>query len=405
MKACGLIVEYNPFHNGHLYHVNESRKLSNTDCMIAVMSGNFLQRGEPAIVDKWSRTKMALQNGVDLVIELPYPYAVQHSEIFAEGAITILNSLHTDYVCFGSEHGSIDDFIQIEQQIQLNEESYSKKLKEYLRSGEAYPRAHEKALYAIQKQDKNIDLSQPNNILGRQYVRQILKQKAPITPLTIQRISNHYHDQKISSPIASATSIRQEISQSGGWNISIQATVPSSTEINMKEYYQETNNWHLWENYFPYLHHRILTSSIDGLRTIHGVKEGLENRIYQAAEEATSFTSLMEKVKTKRYTWTSLQRIFTHILTNTTKKEMQTLRSKQPEIRILGMNQTGRDYLRYIKKKDDDLSFYTSSKPPYRYYELVRKINHAYYSILSPEQHQNRFQLEFRAPILLMDKE
>lgn len=405
MKACGLIVEYNPFHNGHLYHVNESRKLSNADCIIAVMSGNFLQRGEPAIVDKWARTKMALQNGVDLVIELPYPYAVQHSEIFAEGAIAILNSLHTDYVCFGSEHGNIDDFIQIEKWIQQNEESYSKKLKEYLRSGDAYPKAHEKALSAVQKKDKDIDLSQPNNILGRQYVRQILNQKASITPLTIQRISNHYHDQKISSPIASATSIRQAISQSGDWNASIQTTVPSVTEINMKEYFQETNSWHLWEKYFPYLLHRILTSSMDELRVIHDVKEGLENRIYQAAEEATSFKSLMEKVKTKRYTWTSLQRIFTHILTNSTKQEMQALRNKQPEIRILGMNQTGRNYLSFIKTKDEHLSFYTSSKPPYRYYELVRKVNHAYYSILSPEQHQHRYQLEFRAPILLMEKE
>ncbi|GAA0294164.1 putative nucleotidyltransferase [Gracilibacillus halotolerans] len=400
MKACGLIVEYNPFHNGHLHHLNQSRLLSNAECMIAVMSGNFLQRGEPAIVDKWARSKMALSQGVDLVIELPYPYAVQHSEYFSQGAVTILNKLHADYLCFGSEHGDIEEFIRMEKWIHSNEETYKQVLKKHLNDGLSYPMAHEKAHKDIGPKGETLDLTKPNNILGRQYVRQILEQNTSMMPLTIPRIHNNYHDNEINGPIASATSIRNELIRNNNWNDSMKASVPSSTEQIMNDYYEETKTWHLWELYFPLLINRILTSNRKDLQAIHGIKEGLENRIYQAAEKADSYTDFIQRVKTKRYTWTSIQRIFTHILTNTTKDEMLQLRKQEPEVRILGMNQTGRAYLHYLKSKELEFTLYTSSKSPYRYQDHVRRINHAYYSILSTNIRRQKSLQEFQSPII-----
>lgn len=401
MKACGLIVEYNPFHNGHLYHLNQSRSLSKADCIIAVMSGNFLQRGEPAIVDKWGRTKMALAQGVDLVVELPYPYAVQHSEYFSEGAIAILHKLQADFISFGSEHGQIEDFVHMEKWIKSNEELYNKALKEHLNTGLSYPMAHAKAHQAIHPEVEALDLSKPNNILGRQYVKQILEQNTSITPLTIPRIANNYHDKKLNGPISSATSIRKELRQNKNWKDSITTSVPSTTLEAMQGYYDRTKEWHVWDNYFPFLINRILTSKMEDLQAIHGIKEGIENRIYQAAEQADNFEDFIQRIKTKRYTWTSLQRIFSHILTNTSKNEMDHLRKQSPEVRILGMNQTGRSYLNRLKKQELDFTLFTSSKPPYRYYHHVQRVNHAYYSILSPAIRREMNLQEYQAPIIL----
>src|SRR5690625_859509 len=177
VKACGLIVEYNPFHNGHLYHVNKSRVASKADCIVAVMSGNFLQRGEPAIIDKFHRTKMALANGVDLVIELPYAYAVQSSHYFALGALKSLHALKVAAICFGRESANIEQFYETVEQLQHHRSSFDTYVQKYIERGYSYPTANSLAYKQIGMQ--HLDLFQPNNILGFSYVKTIIEQQFP----------------------------------------------------------------------------------------------------------------------------------------------------------------------------------------------------------------------------------
>src|SRR5690625_4124814 len=211
MKACGLIVEYNPLHNGHLYHIEKAKSISQADCMIAVMSGSFLQRGEPAIIDKFHRAKAALASGVDIIVELPYPYAVQSSHLFAKGSVHSLAELGVSSICFGSESGDISNFTTSYHLWKENDAIYTDRLKRYLSAGHSFPLASMKALEFIGLTTGQMDLSQPNNILGFSYVKAILDDHLPIKPLTIKRTNNAYHEQEISSPIASATSIRREL--------------------------------------------------------------------------------------------------------------------------------------------------------------------------------------------------
>ncbi|MGP4040409.1 nucleotidyltransferase [Gracilibacillus sp. D59] len=400
MKACGLIVEYNPYHNGHHYHFQQAKLVTGAECMIAVMSGNFLQRGEPAIVDKFTRAKIAIQQGIDLVIELPYFYAVQHSELFAKGAVKILDSLQTDSLCFGSEHGTIDDFNALYHFITENQKDYDLYLTNALNQGHSYPKANGIAFSKIGGENLAIDFAKPNNILGYQYVKNIYDLHTTITPYTIKRIKNNYHDQEITDSIASATSIRKQL-LSNQTNVNdLSDAVPSITKEAMEAYKESHDSWHYWEAYFPLLKYRVLTMRQDEFANIHGIKEGLENRIINTAKKAESFSDWMELLKTKRYTWTSLQRVFTHILTNTYSKEIDVfLAEKQPSaIRILAMSENGQHYLS-TKKKDIEVNWYTSSKQPYPYQAFEERVDHAYYSILPLASQQYLTRQAYQKPI------
>ncbi|UOQ47973.1 nucleotidyltransferase [Gracilibacillus caseinilyticus] len=399
MKSCGLIVEYNPYHNGHHYHFQQAKEITGADCVIAVMSGNFLQRGEPALIDKFSRARIAVEQGIDLVVELPYFYAVQHSELFAKGAIRILDSLQTDAVCFGSEHGQIDEFQQLYQTIQHHHQEYQESLKDSLQQGHSYPKANEIAFYQVSNQQVALDFTKPNNILGFQYVKNIYDLDSSITPVTIERIKNDYHDLDIQHPIASATSIRQALLyQEEG---SIEEAVPSYTNDVIAQYKKTHGTWHHWQVYFPLLKYRVLTMTISELQAIHGVKEGIENRIVETAKAASTFQEWMELLKTKRYTWTSLQRIFTHILTNSQKSEIENLLTDHhPKgFRILAMSKKGKEYLRY-KKKSIEIPWYTSNKPPYPYQLIDERVDHAYYSILPMHSQQQLAKQPYLRPII-----
>ncbi|WP_277677813.1 nucleotidyltransferase [Gracilibacillus dipsosauri] len=401
MKACGLIVEYNPFHNGHLYHARKAKEISNADCTIAVMSGNFLQRGEPAIIDKFSRAKIAVEQGIDLVVELPYYYAVQHSELFAKGAITLLSALKVHSVCFGSEHGDIAGFNQILGLLSNHQDTYITYFKQALTEGNSYPKAHQKAFYRIGGKDLPVDIAKPNNILGFQYVHSINEIDRSITPLTIQRIQNDYHDQVISEPIASATSIRNELLKEKLPDKILKTTIPNTTRRILLEYKKDHSYWHDWEKYFPLLRYRILTMTADEISGIHGVVEGLEHRLINAAKEAISFESFMKAIKTKRYTWTSLQRVCTHILTNTTKQEIiAKIHTEMEPIRILAMSSVGQQYLNQ-NKKQISASVYTSIKKPYPNHLLDERLAAAYYSILPIQSQQEQIAQDYMPPYRL----
>ncbi|WP_243289986.1 nucleotidyltransferase [Bacillus sp. FJAT-47783] len=354
MNALGLVVEYNPFHNGHLYHLTESKKETKADVVIAVMSGYFLQRGEPALISKWTRAKMALRNGVDIVVELPYAYSTQSAELFAKGAVSILDSLYCQSLCFGSELGKIEPFLKTRSLLKEKQPQYETILKKVLQQGYSYPKAKSIAFAQVMDGEKElVDLSQPNNILGYQYINAIETLQSEIEPRTIKRIGGGYNDEALhETTISSATSIRKALFETKDLS-SLRAYVPSPTYEHLYEYEQSYHLFHRWENYFPYLKYAILTKSTDELANIYEMEEGLEYRMKAKIKEADSFYPFIEAVKTKRYTWTRLQRVCVHILTNTKKDWMKEagLLLRAPYIRLLGMNKKGQKYLKHMKKK------------------------------------------------------
>src|SRR4051812_18291343 len=171
MKAVGIIVEYNPFHHGHAYHIKKAKETTGADLVIAAMSGNFLQRGEPALVSKWTRTEMALNGGVDLVFELPYSFAVQKADTFAKGAVSMLIAAGCDSICFGSESGNIEDFYHTYHFLKKHQLQYNHAIRQYMDQGNSYPKALSLAFQSLESTENIIDLSMPNNILGFQYVK------------------------------------------------------------------------------------------------------------------------------------------------------------------------------------------------------------------------------------------
>ncbi len=355
MKSLGVIVEYNPFHNGHLFHLTESKRKTGADVVIAVMSGQFLQRGEPALVSKWTRTKMALSNGIDIVVELPYAFATQKAEVFASGSISILSGLKCDSVCFGSEQGNIEDFEQTIRLMDDQKEKHDLLVQEFIGQGYSFPRASSLAFLKLtENSDQVLDLTKPNNILGYHYVKAIHEQKSSLQPSTIERTGAGYHDPEFNdTPIASATSIRKHLFDHSGNIEKVQRFVPEKTFDLLGHYLHHVGSFHQWEDYFSLLKYRILCSTPSELAEIYEVEEGLENRLIHTMKESLTFHEFMTKLKTKRYTWTRLQRMCTHLLTNTKKDVMLNVSSsKRSEyIRLLGMSRRGQHYLKLIKKE------------------------------------------------------
>ncbi|MRB25310.1 nucleotidyltransferase [Bacillus thuringiensis] len=380
-----MVVEYNPFHNGHLYHVQQTKKLTQSDIIIAVMSGPFLQRGEPALISKWYRTKMALANGVDLVVELPYVFATQKAETFANGAISILNALHVSEICFGSEDGQIENFYNTISVQKNEEETFNCLVKQFMDAGNSYAKATSDAFSHILTSEKNIDMSQPNNILGFQYMKAILSQNSAIRAQTIKRFASHYHDETFNDQhIASATSIRKQLFSEEGSFTTIEPFLPQATTSLLANYKQNYGILHNWEQYFSFFKYKLMTMSPGDLRHIYEIEEGLEHRILSKIQNSSSFYSFMEALKTKRYTWTRLQRACTHILTNTTKEEIRSANIEQhaPYIRLLGMSQKGQTYLSKNKKKIE-LPILTHTKTfDHAALDIEKKANSVYFSIM-----------------------
>lgn len=356
MRVLGLIVEYNPFHNGHLYHLEQAKSLCNADFVLCVMSGNFIQRGEPAIVNKWARTKMALQCGVDLVIELPVPYAMSSAEFFAYGAVKILSDIGVvDYLCFGSEAADIDTF-NIIAEILVNEpESYKKVLKQELSKGKSFPSSREIALKSyLTKKGNNITdfdtlIGSSNNILGIEYLKAIKRLKSRITPLSIKRINNSYNSEEITGSISSATSIRKYIQTD---NNQLHMVLPPNC-LNILEDEFNTGRGPVYlNNYELSILSSIRKMTQEELKQLPYVSEGMENRIKDAAQASGTLDELIEKISTKRYTRTRVQRILTSLMTGLTSVELDTFNkfSGPQYARVLGLNHKGRQLLSNINK-------------------------------------------------------
>lgn len=341
MKAAGLIVEYNPFHNGHKLHLQKSIQLTDADVSIAVMSGNFLQRGEPAVINKWKRAEMALNNGVDLVVELPSYYSNQSAEIFAEGAVMILEYLNVDNVVFGSESGDITKLTEIAK-IQLGNE-FGEKIKNRMQQGISYPNAMDKVLEEITG-EKN--LLSPNNILGLEYIKAGLKKDYKIGFETVKREKVGFYSEKIVENISSATNIRKYIVKNDLENI--KKAVPIESFDIIKSEIEGLRTISL-EDYYELIKYKILSDKIN-IANIQDVEVGFENRLYDACIKSKSFDVFFKNLLTKRYTNARVKRVLSHILLDMDKEFIENMRKKPAYIRVLAFNRKGREYMSKIKK-------------------------------------------------------
>ena len=329
MKKIGIICEYNPFHNGHLYHLKKIKEKYPDSLIVLVMSSCFTQRGNISILTKEEKTKIALSYGIDLIVELPFVFASQSADVFAKGAISILKELDVDYLVFGSETNDVTKLEEMAN-VQLNDSQYEKLVKEYIKEGISYPTAMSKAIKKI----TNLDITTPNDLLGLSYIKEIIRQKTKIIPITIKR-TNDFHSTDLKGQIVSATAIRKALKE----DKDIKDFVPEITYNFLKN--KKENN------YYPLLKYKVIIEK-EEIKRYQTVDEGIENRIINNINKCQTTNELIEKIKTKRYTYNKLSRMLIHILTSLTKEEGQEQELKY--IRVLGFNNFGKDYLNNIKK-------------------------------------------------------
>ena len=331
MKVIGIIAEYNPFHNGHLYQINKIKELYPDSLLIGVISSSFTQRGDISLLNKWDKTKIALDNGLDVVLELPFVYATQSSDIFAKGALEILNKLKIDTLVFGTESENIDKLKEVAN-IQINNKEYNNKVKKYLDFGFNYPTALNKALEEL----SNYKVETPNDLLALSYIKEIIKNNYNIEVINIKR-TIPYHGENIKDNITSASNIRKLYLE--GKDIS--NLIPYNKNI----LYKISMN-----NYFNYLKYKIILEN-NNLNKYQTVDEGIENRITKMVNISHNYEELIQNIKTKRYTYNKISRMLLHILTNFTKEEASNLSIEY--IRLLGFSIKGKKYLNNIKKDID----------------------------------------------------
>lgn len=368
MNIVGIIAEYNPFHNGHQYHLRKSKALTNADGVICVMSGNFLQRGEPALLDKWERARMAIAGGADLVIELPVLYALRSAEFFAFGGVSLLDATGVvTHLSFGSEIGHLDKLSIIAHILAKTPEELDAQIGYFVERGLSYPAARTQALVDFVRQNESNLLlsveevehltSNPNNILGLEYLKAITRLQSPIRPFTVTRVQAGYHDREIKAEIASATAIRENLRRK--WSTRenlldehVLSTLPDVSRTVLHEAFLNGKGPIFTEDFAAPVLTLIRRSKPAEIARLFDVQGGLENRIKDAAEVATSIQELIERVKMRRYTWTRLQRTVFHLLLNLTALDCEYFdQMGGPQyIRILGFNARGRKILAHIKE-------------------------------------------------------
>lgn len=352
VRTVGVIVEYNPFHNGHHYHLQQAKEATSAQAVVAVMSGYFLQRGEPALIDKWSRAEMALRGGADLVLELPVLYACQPAEWFAFGAVATLEATGiVDALCFGSESGELDWMLELAATLAQEPPSFKATLQHYLKQGWSYPKAYSHTLHHFHS-DLHDTLTKPNNILGLSYLAALHKLNSPITPYTIRREKAGYHDARPSDKrIASATAIRNSWVESGDVS-SIESYVPTSTYRILNMSIAKGIPPITWESLHQALISKIISESAEQLSTYYGVTEGLEYRLKQQLPFAKTVQSYIDAIKTKRYTWNRVQRILSYILLGMRQADAdpRMLAIGPSYLRVLGFNERGRELLKKMKQ-------------------------------------------------------
>lgn len=366
MKAVGLVTEYNPFHNGHLYHLNKAMELTVADISVAVMSGDFVQRGEPAVLDKYTRTSMALNSGVNLVVELPVNYAVSSAESFAAGALKVLDYIKADSIAFGSESGDIERLSKLAHILCDNEDTLYKEISKYTANGISYAAARQKVVEKLTDKDTAAMLTSSNNILAVEYLKAIIKNNYAIKPYTVQRQGDSYNDTDIRSEYASATALRENLKAD---NISKYIPVKAGLILSSNTNYIYPDD--ITEALFTRLLDILFASNydknvfIENVMQYPDVSKEIAGRLYKSAMDmitrtvpqrseskdnwAFSFGSLCEHIKTKEVPLSRIKRALVRIILGLDKKHMGKY-ANEPYIRVLGFDKKGQEYLSYIRK-------------------------------------------------------
>lgn len=346
MKIVGLITEYNPFHSGHQYHMEKTREITGADAVIVVMSGNFVQRGAPAIMPKHIRAKAALKSGASLIIELPVCYATGSAEYFAYGAISLLEKLGcVDSVCFGSECGDIEVLQGFAQIIHDEPVEYKGFLNDYLKQGNSFPLARQKAMKDFLKsQTADSVLGEPNNILGIEYLKALYRLNSKIRPYTIKRVSSHYHDEILQEHYSSASAIRKVMSEQNefDWNSQVPDCCVSLYKENYQLRYPVSAN-----DFSILLKYKLLQETKESLTEYLDVSKDLANRILNKLNQFVSFEQFCELLKTKETTYSRISRALIHVLLDIKASDMKEIEYA----RILGFQTEASDVLSLIKKK------------------------------------------------------
>lgn len=360
-KVIGIIAEYNPFHNGHIYQIKKIKENYPNSIIIVCTSSSFTQRGELSILNKWEKTKVSLLNGVDIVIELPYVYSTQSSDTFAKYGVSLLEKFHINYLCFGSESNDTTKLLDAAK-TQINNIEFDNKVKFYMKEGYNYPTSLNNAL----KELINYDIKEPNDLLAISYIKEIISNNYNIEVFNIKR-TNSYHDLDLDNKIVSASNIRNKLLE----NKNIKDKVP-------KETYDILKNKSLENKYFEFLKYKIISET--DLEKYVDVDEGLNVRIKKYINKSKSLDELIMNIKTKRYTYNRISRMLNHILCSFTKEENDKIK-KLEYIRILGFNENGRTYLNEIKDSIElpILNKYDTKK--YKALEIEKRITDIYSNI------------------------
>lgn len=351
-KVVGIIAEYNPFHNGHSYHIQNTKVLTGADFVVAVMTGNFTQRGNTSVVDKWEKTKMALNGGADLVIELPTIYSISSAENFANGAIKILNTLGiVDSISFGMEADDISTLNNISNVLYMEPPEYKAILEHELSKGSSFPKARENALMMYLNDIKRYAnvLKGSNNILAIEYLKALKKQKSNLVPIGVKREKVYYNSTKIIDEYASATGIRNLLLHNQLEEV--RKVVPAKTySILLNNIRQGTYVLDI-TTYNNEIIYKLRSMSVKEIANLPDVSEGLEYLIKDASNKTNNLIELINKVKSKRYTQTRVQRILLYALLGITKKDMEISKKMTPYIRVLGCSENGKMLLSQINSK------------------------------------------------------
>ena len=354
MKTVGLITEYNPFHNGHLYHIERTKELTGADRVVVIMSGDYVQRGTPALLSKHSRAHMALLNGASAVFELPVCYASGSAEFFAQGAVSILDGLGCiDTLCFGSECGDLSVLQYIVHLLSSEPDTYSHFLQDALKNGYSFPAARHQALEQMTGDDSISQiLSDPNNILGIEYLKALEKINSRIVPYTLKRESSGYHDTELQPQSSSASAIRNTLKH---WSIPklLKNQLPGNALHLLQDAWNRSCPVEA-DDFSLLLKYRLLCETCESLCRYQDVSEDLANRIIRSRNQFLNFEQFCGLLKTKELTYSRISRALLHILLSV-KKEDMTMYQESACIyaRILGFRKEHADILRQIKEHAD----------------------------------------------------
>ena len=336
LKSVGIIAEYNPFHNGHKYHLEQALTESGADVCVSVISGNFTQRGEIALLDKWTRAEMAVRNGVNLVVEMPAVFACSNAGYFAEAGVEILEGLGAESICFGSESGNTEELSRIAREIESNMENLEEEIKTGVKDGLSYPRARSQAILKLFGENAASVIESPNNILAIEYIRRMKNAR----PLAVKRLGAGYHDTDSLDGMASATAVRKLLKEGGD----ISRMVPEfSREILNRNRGRLTDSSMLT----PLIIQKVLMTSAEDLNRIFGAEEGLGNILKSRVRYWKSYEDIIDDLKSKRYTRTRIERMLVHTLLGTNREDMM---SASKYIRVLAFDEKGSRYLKQVKK-------------------------------------------------------